>query len=334
MKYSVYLIIFLLPLEMIFGEETLEFPQIKYKLLQFKNNKELIKFLKEFSPQKNKTKYRVLTTLNRKELRFFRINLPIIVPDSFVPDLRAYSVFPYHYEGARNIPKIIVVSNLYQAYACYEYGKLVRFAAVNTGKKSTPTYPGRYALQWKERLRRSSFNEDWIMPFTWNFHRLAGMAFHQFEMPGYPASHMCIRQFSEDAEWLYNWGEGPKKDSTGKIIPMSGTPVIIIDFYNFGGKKKWLELTSNQPVISLPPNPMEIELALIPIVHIPPELRVIIPKKERKRYETALDTLIARGILPKNIKLTPSQSLKKTNNDKKGSKTNTQTQSNLPFPAN
>lgn len=305
----------------ILGQENINFPTINYRQIQFKSAKDLNKFLQEFSPRKNKTKYRVITTLNRKELRFFRPKQTILVPDSFISDLRAYSVFPYYYESAKNIPKLIVVSNLYQAYACYEFGKIVRFAAVNTGKKSTPTYPGRYALQWKERLRRSSFNENWVMPFTWNFHRLTGMAFHHFEMPGYPASHMCIRQFLEDAEWLFNWGEGPKKDSTGKLIPMSGTPVIIVDFYNFGeGKKKWLELTSNRPVIELPPNPLEVEPALIPIVHVPPELRVIIPRSERRRYETALDTLISRGILPKDIKLAPSQSLQKKNNDSKGNK--------------
>jgi len=289
------------------------FPIIKYKVVKFDNYAKLNSFLREFNPNVNKTKYRVLTTLNRKELRFFRPKQPIILPDTFLDDLRAYSVFPLEYPGAKFIPKLIVVSNVYQAYACYEFGNLVRFAAAITGKKSTPTYPGRYSLQWRERLRISSFNESWIMPFTWNFHRLTGSAFHQFEMPGFPASHMCIRQFREDAEWLYNWGEGPKRDSTGKIIPMSGTPVIIIDFYDFVNfPKKWLELMSNQQKIDyLPPDPMKVEEALIPIEHIPPELRSMIPKKERIRYETAFDTLVARGVIPRGLRLRPSNSLKK-----------------------
>jgi hypothetical protein len=300
----------------ILSQNSETFPIINYKIVQFNNQSELQKFFKEFSPRNNKTKYRVITTLNRKELRFFRIKQPIIVPDTFISDLRAYTVFPQFYEGAKNIPKLIVVSNLYQCYACYEYGKLVRFAAANTGKKSTPTYPGRYSLQWRERLRRSSFNEEWIMPYTWNFHKITGMAFHQFDMPGYPASHMCIRQFEDDAKWLFDWGEGPKKDSTGKLLPGTGTPVVIIDFYNFGKEKKWLKLTSNKDTIDyLPKNPLEVEEALIPIIHVPPELRNILPKDVRKRYETALDTLIARGVLPKDIKLTPSKSLKKEPKD-------------------
>lgn len=296
-----------------FSQTQPSFPIIKYKVVKFDNYAKLNSFLREFNPNVNKTKYRVLATLNRKELRFFRPKQPIILPDTFLDDLRAYSVFPLEYPGAKLIPKLIVVSNVYQAYACYEFGNLVRFAAAITGKKSTPTYPGRYSLQWRERLRISSFNESWIMPFTWNFHRLTGSAFHQFEMPGFPASHMCIRQFREDAEWLYNWGEGPKRDSTGKIIPMSGTPVIIIDFYDFVNfPKKWLELESNQQKIDyLPPDPMKVEEALIPIEHIPPELRSMIPKKERIRYETAFDTLVARGVIPRGLRLRPSNSLKK-----------------------
>ncbi|MCX7880565.1 MAG: L,D-transpeptidase [Ignavibacteria bacterium] len=313
----------------VYSSDIPEFPEIKYKILIFEKKAELQKFLREHSSSKqNQIKNRVITTLNRKSLRYFRLKEPIIVPDTYVADLRAYSVFPDFYPSAKDIPKIIVVSNVYQAYACYEYGKLVRFASAITGKRSTPTYPGRYALQWRELLRRSSFNENWIMPFTWNFHRLTGMALHQFDMPGYPASHMCIRQFREDAEWLYYWGEGPKKDEKGGIIPMSGTPLIVVDFFDFKRRtKKWLELKSNKEKIDyLPSNPMEVEEALIPIVHYPPELRPLLSRKERIRSETALDTLIARGILPKDIRLAPSNPLIKPKKDTSGGTNNTKTQ--------
>lgn len=297
----------------VYAQDVPNFPRINYNIVIFKKWGDLKNFLKDFEKKKNYTKYRVLTTLNRKELRYFKIKEPIIVPDTFLTDLRAYSVFPMFYNGASNLPKIVIVSNLYQAYGCYEYGKLVRFSAVNTGKRSSPTYPGKYYVQWKERLRRSSFNENWIMPYTVNFHRLAGLAFHQFSMPGYPASHMCIRQFYEDAQWLFNWCEIPKKDSSGKLNPKSGTPVIVLDFYNFGiGKKKWLELASNKDTLDyLPSNPIEVEEALIPIIHIPQELYPLLSRKERKRYETAYDTLVSRGVIPPNLKLTPSNPLKK-----------------------
>lgn len=297
-----------------FAQDSLQiFPEIHYQIITFTKQNELKKFLKEHRKTKtDQTKYRVITTLNRKELRFFRTNQKIIVPDTYVSDLRAYSVFPTYYSGALNIPKLIVVSNAYQAYACYEYGKLVRFAAANTGKRSTPTYPGRYSLNWREKLRHSSFDEEWVMPFTWNFHLLTGSAFHQFEMPGYPASHMCIRQFKDDAEWLFYWGEGAKRNKNGSYIPFSGTPVIIIDYFDFEkNSKRWLEVTSNKVKIDyLPPNPLEVEEALIPIVHIPPELRNIIPRKEKIRYLYAEDTLRSQGVIQKGTRLTPSSSMK------------------------
>lgn len=297
-----------------FAQDSLQiFPEIHYQIVTFTKQSELKKFINEHKKtKKDQTNYRVITTLNRKELRFFRTNQKIIVPDTYLSDLRAYSVFPIYYSGARDIPKLIVVSNAYQAYACYEYGKLVRFAAANTGKRSTPTYPGRYSLNWREKLRHSSFNEEWVMPFTWNFHLLTGSAFHQFDMPGYPASHMCIRQFRDDAEWLFYWGEGAKRNKNGSYIPFSGTPVIIIDYYDFEkNTKKWLELTSNKEKIDyLSPNPLQVEEALIPIVHIPPELRNIIPRKEKIRYLYAEDTLRIKGVIQKGTRLIPSSSMK------------------------
>ncbi len=309
-----FLLFFSLTEFIISQNEVPHFPIVNYKTVVFKNSTEFNKFIKEHQPQKfNKIKYRVITTLNRKELRYFRLNQKIVVPDTYIDDLRAYSVFPLYYEGAKDIPKLILVSNVYQCYACYEFGNLVRFAAANTGKKTTPTYPGRYSLYWRERLRRSSFNDEWVMPFTWNFHLLIGAAFHQFAMPGYPVSHSCIRQFKEDAEWLFNWGEGAKyKPKTG-YVPFSGTPVIIIDFFDFvKSERRWLDLTSNQLKIQgLPPHPLEVEEALIPIQHVPPEFRNLLSKKDFKRYKYAEDTLKARGVLPKNIRLTPSKSLQK-----------------------
>ncbi|MGQ9819535.1 MAG: L,D-transpeptidase [Candidatus Kapaibacteriales bacterium] len=299
-----------------FAQDTLPaFPVIHYHIITFEKQSDLKKFINEHKRTKsNIVKYRVITTLNRKELRFFRTKQKIVVPDTYLADLRAYSVFPFYYPEARDIPKLIVVSNVFQAYACYEYGRLVRFAAANTGKRSTPTYPGRYSLNWREKLRRSSFNEDWVMPFTWNFHLLTGSAFHQFEMLGYPVSHMCIRQFREDAEWLFYWGEGATRDSKGAFVPFSGTPVLIIDYYDFEKNiKKWLEVSSNKEKIDyLPAEPLKFDEALIPIVHIPPELRNIIPRKEKIRYLFAEDTLRFRGVIQRGTRLTPSGSMRIT----------------------
>lgn len=283
------------------------FPVIKYKQVTINDAKQLYKILWEYrKAEGNFQKFRIFSTLNRKELRFIRPGQTVIIPDTFVGDIRAYSVFPQFYRGAKTVPKLIMVSNRYLAYACYEYGKLTRFAACNTGKETTPSYPGRYALSWRERVHRSSIDSNWVMPFTWNFHTEAGSAFHQFEMPGRPASHSCIRQFAEDAEWLFNWGKGIRRDTTGKFIPMSGTPVVIIDHFDFGSKSKsWLNLSSNKDsVLKLPPDPMAVEEALIPISQIPEMSRGTLRNKQRYMY--AEDSLRARGVIRPGTKLTVS----------------------------
>ena len=75
--------------------------------------------------------------MNRKDIQFVRIGDTLLIPDTLMEDLRAYSVFPQYYAAADTITKLIMVSNAMQCYACYENGELVRFAAANTGEERT-----------------------------------------------------------------------------------------------------------------------------------------------------------------------------------------------------
>jgi hypothetical protein len=284
------------------------FPKINYQKIVLEDWRHLLRIFKQYNTSLTQKQIeKIFMTLNRKEMRFFHKGDTIVIPDSLVSDIKAYSILPQFYWEAKELPKIIIVSNKYQVYGCYEFGKLVKFAACNTGKERTPTFPGRYALVWKKLMHRSSLDSNWKMPYTWNFHQEAGNAFHQFSMPGRPVSHSCVRQFMDDAEWLYYWGKGIKFDSTGKKIPMSGTPVIFIDIFDFSRDKygPWLELASNKDnLLELPEKPMEVEEALIPWVQIPKESRGSL--RNRERYVHAEDTLRARGIIRPHIKLTPS----------------------------
>ncbi len=251
--------------------------------------------------------YRAFTTVNRKDLHYFRVGDTIMIPSVLSPNLTDYSVFPDVYPAAASIPKIIMVSNAWQSYACYEYGKLVRFAACNTGEERKATFPGKYALNWRSILRKSSLNSSWILPYTWNFHLHAGSAFHQFDMPGRPVSHSCIRQFRDDARWLFYWGEGAKRDSVKRrYIPYSGTPVIIIDMFDFTRRKggPWWDILGNTFKITLPNDPLNFEEAWIPISQIPHSARGGLPNKDR--YIAAEDTLRMRGIIRDGVKLRAS----------------------------
>lgn len=84
-----------------------------------------------------------------------------------------------------------VVSLSKQRVTLFQDDKPVRSARVSTGKKSTPTPPGKYVITDKQ--------VDWVssiynvpMPF---FMRLSckEIGLHAGVVPGYPASHGCIR---------------------------------------------------------------------------------------------------------------------------------------------
>jgi L,D-transpeptidase catalytic domain len=293
-------------------------PRVTYKRMLINSHARLDSIRETFAKTPERMLYyRVLTTVNRKDIRYFRLGDTIMMPDVFSSDMRMYSFFPQLYPQADTIPKIILISNKYQCYACYEHGKLVRFAACNTGEERKPTFPGRYTLNWRDKLRRSSLDSSWVLPYTWNFHLFAGSAFHQFAMPGRPASHSCVRQFMADAEWLFHWGTGGKIDSvTHKHIPMTGAPVIILDVFDFARRRggPWWDVASNRDsLIVLPRSPLAVEEALIPISQIPADVRWNLPNKERYLY--AEDTLRARGLLRAEAELLGSINYNKQRRD-------------------
>lgn len=287
------------------SDELANLEEIKYIKVIVNGDYSIAKLNAMTEPEgKDSSKRKILTTLNRKEFKFIRTGDSLVVPSKFVNNQQLYSVFPQTYQGAMHIKKLIMVSNAMQEYGCYENGILVRASAVNSGKEKTQTYPGRYALNWKAWKKTSSLDSSWILPFTWNFHRQAGNAFHQFEMPGRPVSHSCCRQFLDDAKWLFKWGRGSKYDSLKHDIHLSGTPVVIIDVFNYARKRygPWIDLKSNKDgILKLPENPMAVEEAIIPLGQIPKEARGSL--RNYKRYLHGEDTLRARGIIREGVEL-------------------------------
>jgi len=262
--------------------------------------------------------YRAFSTVNRKDIQFFHVGDTILIPDTILADRRAYSVFPQYYTHGDTIPKIVFVSNKWQSYACYEYGELVYFAAVNSGEERKPTFPGRYAVNWKARLRLSSLDSTWRLPFTVNFHQYAGLAFHQFEMPGRPVSHSCVRQFLPDAEWLFKWVRQAQFDSTRRPIPFTGTPVIVLDVFDYSRKHggPWRDIASTREVeIALPENPLELEEALVPMSQIPEDVRGALVN--RSRYVAADSILRARGVIRQDVALRESINFNKLRRERK-----------------
>ena len=191
---------------------------------------------------------KVLLALNRVDKEYLLRLDTLVVPDTFVKDLKIYSPFPDSIHELSVINKIIFFSNCIQAFGAYQNGVLVRWGPVSMGKKTTPTPLGLFHTNWKSKQTISTINEDWIMKWYFNLDNFRGVSMHQYDLPGYPASHACIRMLADDAYWLYNWAEEwiLKNDYQ---ISAYGTPVIIFGAYPFSKRKPWKALAENNKAL-------------------------------------------------------------------------------------
>lgn len=208
---------------------------------------------KQFTPQQ----ILVLEKLNRRDVEHLLRAEPaipgLIVPETWPDDELAFSPMPATYEWAEPYAKAIVVQQAAQAFGAYENGTLVRWGPVSTGRKETPTPAGAYNLTWRSRKRRSTDNDAWLLEWYFNFINERGVSFHQFDLPGYPASHACVRLLQRDAVWLYDWGEQWTLDPEDrrKIIT-PGSPVLIVGVYDHKAPAPWTDPVSAAQVIELP----------------------------------------------------------------------------------
>jgi hypothetical protein len=139
-----------------------------------------------------------------------------------------------------------------QVFGAYEFGRLVRWGPVSTGRRSNPTSAGRFALNWRSPGRASTVDPDWFMRWYFNFGNREGLAFHAYPLPGYPASHGCIRLLERDAQWLFEWGHTWLLDPSGTQVLMPGTPVVIIGRYDFDAPAPWRSLAWLSDKVELP----------------------------------------------------------------------------------
>jgi hypothetical protein len=89
------------------------------------------------------------------------------------------------------------------------------------------------------------------MEWYFNIDNVLGLALHRYSLPGYPASHGCIRLLERDAIWIYGWGEGETFDAAGRIVE-HGTPILIAGRYAFGAPPPWRSLEYLAGGIALP----------------------------------------------------------------------------------
>jgi hypothetical protein len=203
----------------------------------------------------------VLEKLNRRDLEHLARAEPrvpgLVVPEVWQTDDLAYSPMPDSYEWAVDHPKAIVVHQAWQVFAAYEHGRLVRWGPVSSGRQDTPTPSGSFNLTWRSKGRHSTDNAAWFLPWYFNFVNERGVSFHQFDLPGYPASHACVRLLERDAKWLYEWGEQWILEPDKRKIATPGTPVLIIGVYDYKSAPPWVDVKSLEAPIQLQAPPRQ-----------------------------------------------------------------------------
>ena len=188
--------------------------------------------------------------INRIDPANLRKGTDLAVPAE-ARDLLEFSPFPRHIEAVKEIPKLILVSRRVQAFGAYEEGELVWWGPTSTGKKSTQTPAGLFHTNWKAKSTRSTVNNNWVLPWVFNLDNFDGIAFHQYELPGHPASHGCVRLLERDAKWVYGWSEQWILSTPEKTLLANGTPVIIFDNYAYGQQPPWKRLSDDASAASV-----------------------------------------------------------------------------------
>lgn len=77
------------------------------------------------------------------------------------------------------------------------------------------------------------------MPWHFNFDNAKGLSLHAYSLPGYPASHACVRLLEDDAKWLYDWGDQATVDIDRRTVLKYGTPVLIAGRYGYKSAPPW-----------------------------------------------------------------------------------------------
>ena len=133
--------------------------------------------------------------------------------------------FLWHPEVSTSGPVVVIVSLPEQRAHVYRNGLRIGVSTVSTGKPGHDTPTGVFPILQKRVEHYSTLYDDAPMPYmqrlTWD-----GVALHAGRIPGYPASHGCVRLPREFAELLF--------DATSH-----GTTVVVADQSSHSASVVW-----------------------------------------------------------------------------------------------
>jgi hypothetical protein len=118
-------------------------------------------------------------------------------------------------ELAPSGPLVMIISLPDQTLSAYRNGIRIGYSSISSGTKGRSTPTGVFTILEKEVTHFSNKYHHAPMPYmqrlTWQ-----GVALHGGDLPGYPASHGCIRLPREFAKRVYS-------------VTTRGTTVIVVD---------------------------------------------------------------------------------------------------------
>lgn len=152
-------------------------------------------------------------------MKLNRTNMPLkyrswIVIPTDLRDASLMQLSPFPKERDTNGKKTIVVSLSKHAFGAYDTdGKLVHWGPISGGKgycadtgSACKTATGQFKIYRKqgEECKSSKFPVETQggAPMPYCMHFYGGYALHGSTLPGYHASHGCVRMFPEDAKWV------------------------------------------------------------------------------------------------------------------------------------
>ena len=189
--------------------------------------------------------------LNRIDRKHVHDRDSLVVPAAAALD--SLSPFPAGIPEARGISRLLLVSTVVQAFAAYDSGQRVRWGPTSTGRETSPTPAGLYHTNWKQPQRTSTVNDEWLLKWYVNLESRLGISLHEYDLPGRPASHSCVRLLEDDAHWIYDWSQTWTLDPVKRShVLRQGTPVVVLGAYAFDARRPWRNLPLDAHATDVP----------------------------------------------------------------------------------
>ncbi|WP_333852212.1 L,D-transpeptidase [Epilithonimonas sp.] len=258
--------------------------------------------------QKNKKEFTgkalyTILALNRLDRANIGAADTLVVPAKIEEDFLRYSPFPGHVTTLENVKKFVFFSYPIQAFGVYEYGNLIKWGPTSMGKKATKTKTGLMFANWKKEVAISTVSDEWKLRWNVNVANFDGIGWHQYAMPGYPASHSCLRMLEEDAKWMYTWVDTWILNKGGATTRAKGTPLIVYGDYPWGQRRPWKKLLDSPEANNISEDEMNqiIQPQLAEIIKEQDNRDAVIQQVQQEKKAKADSLASAKTLVSNNV---------------------------------